>query len=79
MTREEWSKAQDQAYREAMSAGCYPCADAPYPGDLERIEQLEIALRAALSFIQERHTNHGDVRAQMVIAAVRGALRKDRD
>ena len=29
MTREEWSKAQDEAYREAISAGCYPCADAP--------------------------------------------------
>jgi hypothetical protein len=47
--------------------------------DLARIEELEIALRAALSFIQERHTDHNDGHAQMVIAAVRGALRKVRD
>lgn len=44
-----------------------------------RIEELEIALRAALSFMQGRHTDHSDGHAQMVIAAVRGALRKDRD
>lgn len=45
----------------------------------DRIEELEIALRAALSFMQERHTDHNDGHAQMVIAAVRGALRKERD
>ena len=44
-----------------------------------RIEELEIALRAALSFVQERHTDHNDGHAQMVIAAMRGALRKPRD
>lgn len=45
----------------------------------ERIEELEVALRAALSFMQGRHTDHRDGHAQMVIAALRGALRKDRD
>lgn len=45
----------------------------------QRIEELEIALRAALSFIQGRHPDHSDGHAQMVIAAIRGALRKDRD
>ena len=44
-----------------------------------RIEELEIALRAALSFVQGRHPDHSDGHAQMVIAAIRGALRKDRD
>lgn len=41
-----------------------------------RIEELEVALRAALSFVQERHPDHSDGHAQMVIAAIRGALRK---
>ena len=46
----------------------------------ERIEELEIAIRASLSFVQERHTDHSDGHAQMVIAALRGALAKrDRD
>ncbi len=45
----------------------------------QRIEDLEIALRAALSFVQERHADPNDGHAVMVIAAVRGALRKDRD
>lgn len=45
----------------------------------KRIEELEIALRAALSFVQGRHPDHSDGHAQMVIAAIRGALRKDRD
>lgn len=44
-----------------------------------RIEDLEIALRAALSFAQERHSDPNDGHAVMVIAAMRGALRKDRD
>lgn len=79
MTCEEWSRAQDQAYLEAMAAGCYPCSDAPYPPDLARIEQLEIVLRAALSYIQERHSACEDRRTDDVIAAVRAALRKDRD
>ena len=42
----------------------------------KRIDELEIALRAALSFMQERHADHNDGHARMVIAAVRGALRK---
>lgn len=45
----------------------------------DRIEGLEIAMRAALSFVQERHTDPNDGHAVMVIAAMRGALRKDRD
>lgn len=46
----------------------------------DRIEELEVALRAALSFVQERHTDHNDGHAQMVIAALRGALRnRERD
>ena len=45
----------------------------------DRIDDLESALRAALSFIQEKHADHSDRRAVMVIAAVRGALCKDRD
>lgn len=45
----------------------------------KRIEELEIALRAALSFMQERHKDLNDGHAAMVIAAVRGALRKVRD
>ena len=44
-----------------------------------RITDLEIALGAALSFMQDRHPDHSDGHAQMVIAAVRDALRKDRD
>lgn len=45
----------------------------------QRVEDLEVALRAALSFLQERHADHSDGHAQMVITAVRGALRKPRD
>jgi hypothetical protein len=41
-----------------------------------RIEDLEIALRAALSFVQGRHTDPNDGHAVMVIAAMRGALAK---
>ena len=41
----------------------------------DRIEELEVAVRAALSFAQERHADHSDGHAQMVIAALRGALR----
>lgn len=40
-----------------------------------RIEELETAIRAALSFVQGRHPDHSDGHAQMVIAALRGALR----
>lgn len=66
-------EARDRAYYEAHEAAeaCELMS--------ARIEQLEIALRAALSFIQERHADHSDARARMVITAVRGALRKDRD
>lgn len=42
----------------------------------QRIEELEIAVRAALSFVQGRHTDHNDGHAQTVIAALRGALAK---
>ena len=46
----------------------------------QRIEELEIAIRAALSFVQDRHADHNDGHAQMVIAALRGALRnRERD
>ncbi len=41
-----------------------------------RVEQLEIAIRAALSFVQGRHADTNDGHAQMVIAALRGALAK---
>lgn len=41
----------------------------------DRIEELEVAVRAALSFVQERHPSHDDGHAVMVIAALRGALR----
>lgn len=44
-----------------------------------RINDLEVVLRAALSFVQERHTEPNDGHAIMVIAAMRGALRKERD
>lgn len=40
-----------------------------------RIAELECAVRAALSFVQERHTDHSDGHAQMVAMALRGALR----
>ena len=53
-----------------------------------RIEELEIAVRAALSFMQQRYDNDGrysvgwaeiqDGHAKMVIAALRGALRPKR-
>lgn len=46
-----------------------------------RIEELEIAIRAALSFIQERHCDNGtysDGHAEMVAMALRGALKPDR-
>ncbi len=42
-----------------------------------RIEELEIAIRAALSFVQGRHADPNDGYARMVIAALRGALAKD--
>jgi hypothetical protein len=45
----------------------------------ERINDLEVVLRTALSFIQNRHTDPNDGHAVMVIAAMRGALRKPRD
>jgi len=41
-----------------------------------RIEELEIAIRAALSFVQGRHADPNDGHARMVIAALRGALAK---
>jgi hypothetical protein len=41
-----------------------------------RVDELEVAARAALSFVQERHADHSDGHAQMVIAALRGALAK---
>lgn len=41
----------------------------------DRIEELEMAVRAALSFVQERHPNHSDGHAQLVVMALRGALR----
>jgi hypothetical protein len=45
-----------------------------------RIDELQIAVRAALSFVQDRHSDHNDGHAQMVIAALRGALRnRERD
>lgn len=40
-----------------------------------RVEELEIAIRAALSFVQGRFPDHSDGHAVMVIAALRGALR----
>lgn len=42
----------------------------------DRIIALEIAIRAALSFVQGRHADSNDGHAQMVIAALRGALEK---
>lgn len=44
----------------------------------ERIEQLEVVIRAALSFIQDRHRSPEDGHAVMVTAALRGALRDGR-
>jgi hypothetical protein len=41
-----------------------------------RVEELEVVVRAALSFVQGRHMDHNDGHAQMVIAAMRGALAK---
>lgn len=41
----------------------------------DRIEELEIAVRAALSYIQNQPVSHGNGHAEMVIAALRGALR----
>jgi hypothetical protein len=40
-----------------------------------RVEDLEVCIRAALSFMQERFPDHSDGHAVMVIAAMRGALR----
>lgn len=46
----------------------------------KRIEGLEIVVRAALSFVQERHPDHDDGHARMVIMALRGALaERERD
>ena len=45
----------------------------------DRIEELEVAVRAALSYIQNQPVSHGNGHAEMIIAALRGALRKDRD
>lgn len=45
----------------------------------DRVEELEIVIRAALSFVQGRHTDPNDGHAIMVIAAMRGALRRARD
>lgn len=44
-----------------------------------RVEYLEATLRAALSYIQERHITNEDKRTADLIALVRGALRKERD
>lgn len=48
-----------------------------------RVEELEIAVRAALSFIQDRHYRYGaydDRHAQAVVMALRGALaNRERD
>lgn len=44
----------------------------------KRVEELEVAVRAALSFVQERFSDQGtysDGHAQMVAMALRGALR----
>jgi hypothetical protein len=40
-----------------------------------RVEELEVAIRAALSYIQNQPVSHGNGHAEMVIAALRGALR----
>lgn len=45
----------------------------------ERIDDLECAVRAALSFIQGRYPDHSDGHAQMVIMALRGVLRLGRE
>lgn len=61
-------------------ADCDTCTlERVEPQAAARIEELEVALRAALSFVQGRHTDHNDGHAVMVIAAMRGALRKPRD
>ena len=46
-----------------------------------RIEELEIAVRAALSFVQGHHQVDGkftDGHAEMVVSALRGALRNSK-
>lgn len=42
----------------------------------ERIEELEVAVRAALSYIQNQPGSQGYGHAEMMIAALRGALAK---
>ncbi len=51
-------------------------ADSVMLRQAQRIEDLEICIRAALSFMQERHADPNDGHALMVIAAMRGALAK---
>lgn len=45
----------------------------------DRIEELEIAVRAALSYIQNQPGSNGNKHADQIIGALRGALRKERD
>ena len=42
----------------------------------DRIEELEVAVRVALSYIQNQPCSNGNGHAEMVIATLRGALNK---
>lgn len=61
---------------DALARGVGRGADSALLKQAERIEELEVCIRAALSFVQGRHTDPNDGHAGMVIAAMRGALAK---
>jgi hypothetical protein len=61
-----------------MPRYCGICEENIRDGDVHyacRIAELEIAIRAALSYIQNQPGSQGNGHAEMVIAALRGALR----
>lgn len=65
----------DEMKRAAMADAAKVCTQA------DVIEGLEVAIRAALSFVQERFSDQGtysDGRAQMVAMALRGALARSK-
>lgn len=56
--------------------------DAPMPTErllddaAERIEDLEMLVRATILFMEEGHTDENDGYATLVLAALRGALKE---
>lgn len=67
MRTEDREAKEEAGYRHVVGRATAPLE--------KRIEELEIAVRAGLSFVQGRFPDHSDGHAVMIIAALRGALR----